>query len=202
MILSESTAIAAYLLAVYGGGGSTSSQTSAAEATSGTAPPPRPRLSRAPGDPDYAAYLEWFHFANGTLQASMFRQMAVALSVSGENNRGNGNAAVQRGRARLERELRLVDAQLGRTGAWLAGPGPDPSAADCMVVFSLTTMRGFVPVDLAAYPHILRYLGRVAARPAYRRALARGDGGMEPMVGSVVRRFTEFEALKGVLEKL
>ncbi|KAK7750333.1 hypothetical protein SLS62_007741 [Diatrype stigma] len=202
VILSESTAIAAYLLAVYGGDSSSRSPTSA-EAVSSTpsAPPPPPRMNRAPGDADYAAYLEWFHFANGTLQASMFRQMSVALTVlSTAGAEANSNAAVQRGHARLERELRLVDAQLGRTGAWLAGP--DLSAADCMAVFSLTTMRGFLPVDLAPYPHVLGYLGRVAARPAYRRALDRGDGAMEPMVGEVVRRFTEFEGLRGALEKL
>ncbi|EMR67615.1 putative glutathione s-transferase protein [Eutypa lata UCREL1] len=186
--LSESTAIATYLLAVYG-----------PQQAAGTT-----RMDRSPSDPDYAAYLEWLHFANGTLQASMFRQMSVALAATTtpdpSNDDPNAHPAVQRGRARLENELRNVDAQLGRTGAWLAGPRV--SAADCMAVFSLTTMRGFMPLDLAPYPNVLRWLGDVAARPAYRRALEKGDGAMEPMVGAKVRRFTEFKGLSGVLGKL
>ncbi len=202
--LSESTAIAAYLLAVYG---------------------PRaagPRLDRAPGDPDYAAYLEWFHFANGSLQASMTRQMTVSVAVlaaaaataaadqdgSGSGSVGAGAVVLQRGRARLETQIRLMDEQLGRTGAWLAGgadgdkSGDGLTAADCMAVFSLTTMRGFMPLDLAPYPHVLRWLRDVAARPAYRRALERADGGMEPMVGPTARRFTEFAGLRAVLDKV
>ncbi|RYP65327.1 hypothetical protein DL769_006342 [Monosporascus sp. CRB-8-3] len=175
--LSESTAIAAYLLAVYG-----------PQSESGT------RLDRAPGDPDYAAYLEWFHYANGSLQASLFRQMSLTLATGDPEHTG-----VRRGLARLEAQLRLVDERLARTGAWLAGERL--SAADCMAVFSLTTMRGFYPLDLAPYPNILRWLRDVADRPAYRRALKKGDGSMEPMIGSTVRKFTEFPGLKAVLER-
>ena len=47
-----------------------------------------------------------------------------------------------------------------------------------MTVFSLTTMRNFNPVDLSPYPNILAYLQRVAARPAYQRAMTKGDPGM------------------------
>ncbi|RYP67246.1 hypothetical protein DL771_007335 [Monosporascus sp. 5C6A] len=175
--LSESTAIAAYLLAVYG-------PQSESEAP----------LDRAPGEPDYAAYLEWFHYANGSLQASLFRQMSLMLATGHPEH-----AAVRRGLARLEAQLRLVDERLARTGAWLAGERL--SAADCMAVFSLTTMRGFYPLDLAPYPNILRWLRDVADRPAYRRALEKGDDGMEPMIGPTVRKFTEFPSLKPVLEK-
>ena len=47
-----------------------------------------------------------------------------------------------------------------------------------MAVFSLTTMRYFLPFDLSPYPAILAYLQRIAARPAYRRAMEKGDPGM------------------------
>jgi glutathione S-transferase len=50
--------------------------------------------------------------------------------------------------------------------------------ADIMIGFSLTTMRYFQPYDLAHYPNIIRYLGRISARPAYRRAMEKGDPGM------------------------
>ena len=43
-------------------------------------------------------------------------------------------------------------------------------------------MRLFLPVDLAPYPNILAYLQRIGARPAYGRAMAKGDPGFEPLL--------------------
>ena len=60
--------------------------------------------------------------------------------------------------------------------------GDSFSAADIINLFPLTTMRAFVPRDLSAYPHILAYLKRMGARPAYRRAMAKGDPGMKLML--------------------
>jgi glutathione S-transferase len=51
-----------------------------------------------------------------------------------------------------------------------------------MSVFSFTTMRLFQPFDLAPYPHIRAWLQRAVARPAYRRALAKGDPGLVPLL--------------------
>ena len=50
------------------------------------------------------------------------------------------------------------------------------------MVFSLTTMRLFMPLDLAPYPNILKYLQRIGAREAYRAAMRKGDPDMEPML--------------------
>jgi glutathione S-transferase len=47
-----------------------------------------------------------------------------------------------------------------------------------MMGFSLTTMRYFQPYDLQRCPNVVKYLGRVSARPAYRRAMEKGDPGM------------------------
>ncbi|MGL1255173.1 glutathione S-transferase family protein, partial [Vibrio parahaemolyticus] len=58
----------------------------------------------------------------------------------------------------------------------------DFTAADVMSVFSLTTMRLFHPVDLAPYPNILAYLQRIAARPGYQRAMAKGDPDLKPLL--------------------
>lgn len=53
-----------------------------------------------------------------------------------------------------------------------------------MGVFSLTTMPSFCPVDLGPCPQIRTYLQqRIGTRDAYRRAMAKGDAGMEPMLG-------------------
>jgi glutathione S-transferase len=64
--------------------------------------------------------------------------------------------------------------------AYLAGH--EFTTADIMTVFSLTTMRLFLPFDLAPYPGILAYLQRIAQRDAYRRAMQKGDPGMAPLL--------------------
>ena len=46
----------------------------------------------------------------------------------------------------------------------------------------LTTMRLFHPLDLTPYPNILAYLQRIGARPAYQRAMAKGDPDLTPML--------------------
>ena len=51
-----------------------------------------------------------------------------------------------------------------------------------MTVFSLTTMRYFIPVDLAPYPNILAYLQRIGGRDAYKRAMKKGDPDMTPLL--------------------
>ena len=75
----------------------------------------------------------------------------------------------------LDRALSWVDKQLA-DNAFLAGN--ELTAADIMAVFSLTTMRYFMPVDFGPYPHILAYLRRIADREAYQRAMHKGDPGM------------------------
>ena len=60
--------------------------------------------------------------------------------------------------------------------------GADFTAADVMSVFSLTTMRLFQPIDLAPYPNVRAYLQRMGARPAYQRAMAKGDPDLKPML--------------------
>ena len=56
------------------------------------------------------------------------------------------------------------------------------TAADIIMVFPLTTMRAFAPRDLAPYPNIRAYLARIGERPAYRRAMAKGDPAMTPLL--------------------
>lgn len=152
LLLAESGAIVDYILAKYGNG----------------------RLAFAPSHPDFATYLYWLHFANGNLQPNMGRNMVLRrLDLPPDN------ATLVANRIRLDRVLTLIETRLGEA-AYLAGV--DVTAADIMTVFSLTTMRFFMPVDLAPYPNILAYLQRVGQRPAYQRAMAKGDPGMVPML--------------------
>ena len=154
LMLGESGAIVEYILARYGPGS----------------------LARGASDPDFADYLYWLHFANGTLQATMGRHMIVRrLDVPPEH------PVATMTKRRLELVLSQVEARCART-PYLAGARF--SAADIMSVFSLTTMRSFAPVDLAPYPHMREYLqGRIGTREAYRRAMKTGDPAMEPMLG-------------------
>jgi glutathione S-transferase len=90
------------------------------------------------------------------------------------------NAPLQQSKARLELLFAMVEQRLGAV-PYLAGAAL--TAADIMSVFSLSTMRLFRPVDLAPYPNIRAYLQRVGARPAYQRAMAKGDPGFTPLLG-------------------
>jgi glutathione S-transferase len=56
--------------------------------------------------------------------------------------------------------------------------GNELTAADIMIVFSLTTMRSFTPYDIKPYPNIVAYLRRIGAREPYQRAMKKGDPGM------------------------
>jgi glutathione S-transferase len=80
---------------------------------------------------------------------------------------------------RLDRVMAFLEARSDEV-KYLAGE--EFTAADIMTVFSLTTMRLFQPLDLSPYPGILAYLQRIGERPAYRRAMAKGDPDLVPML--------------------
>ena len=70
--------------------------------------------------------------------------------------------------------------RIGTESEYLAGS--ELTAADIMSVFSLTTMRLFHPFDLAPYPNVRAYLQRIGRRPAYQRAMAKGDPDLTPLL--------------------
>ncbi len=152
VILAESGAIVEYLIARHGSG----------------------RLALAADHPDFADYLYWFHFANGTLQPSLRRSVTLRrLGTAADDPVAVGI------RSRLERAFGMVESRLAAV-PHLAGA--EFTAADIMSVFSLTTMRCFMPFDLARHPNIRAYLQRIGEREAYRRAMRKGDPGMAPML--------------------
>jgi glutathione S-transferase len=151
--LAESGAVVDYILAKYGDG----------------------RLSVPKEDPAWPDYLYWFHFANGTLQPAFMR-----LMISGRFDPPEDHPALKLGQGRMQRILGHLETRLSKV-PYLAGDAL--TAADIMTVFSLTTMRYFMPYDLTPYPCILQYLVRIGARPAYQRAMLKGDPGMQPLLG-------------------
>lgn len=151
-VLAESGAIMQYLLAKHDDG----------------------RLAPGPEAADFADYLYWFHFANGNLQPNMGRNLILRrLDLPPDN------PVLTATRGRLDLALATVDARLGEA-AHLAGPAF--TSADIMNVFSLTTMRHFLPLDLCGYTNILAYLQRIGAREGYRSAMAKADPGIAPLL--------------------
>jgi glutathione S-transferase len=152
LVLAESGAILEYLIAKYGSG----------------------RLAVGPEQPNFADYLFWFHFANGTMMPSeMSGIIASVLRLKADD------PIMPMLTERSGRAYALVETRLGAVPYFA---GDEFTAADIMMLFPLTTMRAFAARDLSALPHIRVYLKRIGERPAYQRAMAKGDPGMAPML--------------------
>lgn len=152
LLLAESAAIVEYIIAKHGGG----------------------RLKPGPEHADYASFLYWFHFSNGNLQPTVMR-----LMVAGRAKLPADHPLMASTQERFNRVLSLIDARLGDV-PYLAGQ--EFTAADIMSVFSLSTMRLFLPFELSPYSNIRAYLQRIGERPAYRRAMAKGDPDLRPLL--------------------
>lgn len=154
LVLGESGAIVEYLIATLGEG----------------------RLTVKPGEPSFADYLYWFHFANGTLQPAILQVRSLERADPSEKN-----AVLQAARVRFDLILSLLDQRLTEA-PYLAGSAL--TAADIMSVFSLSTMRRFKPYDLSPWPKILAYLQRIGARHAYQRAMSKADPETTPLLSA------------------
>jgi len=150
VVLAESGAVMEYIIGKYGHG----------------------RLAVGPDKPNFADYLFWFHFANGSMMPS---QMAGLGAKPGAEESPRQRFM----RERADRGWAMVEERLGQV-PYLAGQ--EFTAADIITLFPLTTMRAFVPRDISKYPNILAYLKRIGERPAYRRAMEKGDPQMTPML--------------------
>ena len=152
VILGESAAIMDYIIAKYGDG----------------------RLALTKDDPAFADYLFWYHFANGTMLPSGSTAMYMSiLGVAPDTPIGTALMS------RTNKAHAIVEARLGEVPYFA---GDQFTAADIIMVFGLTTMRVFAPRDLTPFPNIRAYLARIGERPAYRRAMAKGDPTMTPML--------------------
>jgi glutathione S-transferase len=152
LVLAESGANIEYVIAKYGNG----------------------RLAVASDKPNFADYLFWFHFANGTMMPSQMTVFVASLAGAPSDN-----VVLESLKARADLAFALVEKRLGEA-PYLAGT--EFTAADIIMGFSLMTMRAFAPRDLGPYPNIRNYLKRIGERPAYQRAMAAGDPGMTPVL--------------------
>jgi glutathione S-transferase len=152
LVLAESGAIVEYLIGKHGGG----------------------RLAVRADQANFADYLYWFHFANGTMMPSEMGSV-ISSTLGGQG----GNPIMAMFKERGERAFALVERRLGETPYFA---GNELTAADVMMLFPLSTMRAFAKRDLSTLPNIRAYLKRIGERPAYRNAMAKGDPGMLPIL--------------------
>jgi glutathione S-transferase len=147
LVLGESGAIIEYIIATYGAG----------------------RLALTKSDPEFANYLFWFHFANGSMMPAAMVNLVVNLM-----GKSSSAAAVDALRERSDRAYELAESRLERADYFA---GNSFTAADIIMTFPLTTLRLFVPRDLSPYPRIRAYLKRIGGRDAFKRAMAKADPG-------------------------
>jgi glutathione S-transferase len=148
VVLGESGAIVDYIVGKYGEG----------------------RLSVPPEAPNFADYKYWLHFANGSFVSNEMITMLAAFMGSPADH-----PAMLMVKDRGDRAYGQVEKRLGQAPYFA---GDELTAADIMMVFPLTTMRYFSPRDFTGFPNIRAYLSRIGARPAYQRAMSKGDPGM------------------------
>jgi glutathione S-transferase len=121
--------------------------------------------------PQFQRYMYWMHFAEGSLMSLML----IALVIS-RIPEAKDSPVRARMLSRMANMLAYVDGEIADK-EYFAG---EFSAADVMMVFPFTTMRRYLEYDIAPYANIGKYLARIEARPAYRRAMARAGPDAKP----------------------
>ncbi|KAF8188843.1 putative glutathione S-transferase [Mycena galopus ATCC 62051] len=154
LTLAESGACIEYIAHIHGGGA----------------------LFLPPAHVDYADFLYWWHWSNGTFQPVLLQLMdATRAGLAVDSPR------ILSLMDRVRRALGMLDQRLEKN-TWLAGE--KFTAADIMVVFSLTTMRYFHSYSLREHKSVVEFLQRVGAREAYQRAMKKCEPGMELVLGA------------------
>jgi glutathione S-transferase len=143
MVVAESGAIVEYLVGKYG---------------NGRLAPPRDLNS-----PDYVAYLQWLHFAEGSAMLPLLLKLYVGRLKEA------GAPLWPRIDSELKNHFDYMSAALGQRDYFVANRF---SAADIQLSFVLDAGASRGP--LANYPNLARLHERLKARPAYQRALERG----------------------------
>ena len=156
LTVAESGAIVEYLAERYGNG----------------------RLVPAAGTPERLRYTYWLHYAEGSAMPPLLLKLVfdrvetapmpffvrpVARTIAG---RAKGSFI----EPQIKLHLDFMEAELGKS-TWFAGN--EFTAADVQVSFPLEAAEARGGLD-ARWPRLTKFLERVHARPAYRRALERG----------------------------
>ncbi len=131
---------------------------------------PEAALGRLPGEAERIEFLEWLHFAETVGQhiANLVQQHIML-----REDWMRSPTVMKLEARRLEKALEVIERVVSGRDYLLASGF---SAVDTNVGYGVDMARHFVPVGLL--PAVDAYRARLAARPAYQRALARdGDDG-------------------------
>lgn len=156
LTIAESGAIVEYLVATYGAG----------------------RLAPPPGTPGRLRYTYWLHYAEGSAMPPLLLKLVFDRLETAPLPflvRPVARAIARRVKStfvvpQIERHLDYLEAELGRH-PWFAGE--EFTAADIQMSFPLEAAAARAGLD-ERRPRLAGFLGRIHARPAYARALARG----------------------------
>jgi glutathione S-transferase len=150
-MLAESAAILEYVCHRYAGG----------------------KLTVRPDQPNYFDYLYFMHW-NNNVQGVFFAKLALGPDATGpQADRVNGFI-----KRRQDGYYRVLEQRLAQS-PYLAGP--EFTCADIMVTFNLTELPLFGGRKIDDLPNTQAYVARMAARPAYARAMAlAGPGAKRP----------------------
>jgi glutathione S-transferase len=143
LVMFESGAILEYILERYGNG----------------------RLAPAVGTPLRGTFLQWVHFAEGTLFPPL-GEIAWHTMFGSEESRSP--VAAETARKRAAAALAVLDKALAGKDYLV---GREFSGADIMMGYSLLAAQ-YLNVLGDGYPNIQAYVGRLAGRPAFQKAAA------------------------------
>ena len=119
------------------------------------------RLAPPPTSPDYAAYLIFMYFAEGSFAADVVGQIAIERETQKKADPAKETDA--------QRAMRLANDFLAKHKYF---GGAEFSAADIMMLFPSTYAIRAGVADAAKYPNIVEWQTRVQERPAFKRMVA------------------------------
>lgn len=115
-------------------------------------------------DANYYDYLQWLHFAEGSLSLPVITSLLLGFEKRSGDQAIDGYIAKE-----LALDLSFIDAQLT---AYPFFAGNSFSAADIMMTFLLESADK--QALLAPYPSIVQYLSKIQQRSAYQESLKLG----------------------------
>jgi glutathione S-transferase len=121
------------------------------------------RLAPDESSPDWPRYLQFMHYAEGSAMLPVM--LKLYLSRLGDA----GAPLAPRVTSEIENHFGYLDAELAHSEFFV---GKDLTAADVNLSFPIQAARLLHGLD--KFPNLARFLDRMHARPAYKRALERG----------------------------
>ena len=121
------------------------------------------KLAPAESSPDWPRYLQLMHYAEGSAMLPVM--LKLYTSRLGEA----GAPLAPRITSEIENHFGFLDGELANAEYFV---GKELSAADINLSFPIQAARLLHGLD--KFPNLARFLDRMHARPAYRRALERG----------------------------